>query len=176
MGLKLSGTIRLDHVCAKGQTRHNNDFGLGHEVFVRGRGSRQKSVDRNLGTFTNLCKEHQRSIIQAALENAQATRRNFDDALERYDVGRQEKEELAIQKKIDALREEYIVVVYFYVIYHSERCWKTKRVARVQFGLLGSEAARLRAVKDQHLIRTLGLGWMQARGARMTRCIVPHIC
>jgi hypothetical protein len=27
VGLKLSGTIRLDHLFAKGQTRHNNDFG-----------------------------------------------------------------------------------------------------------------------------------------------------
>jgi hypothetical protein len=162
VGLKLSGTIRLDHVCAEGQTRHNNDFGRGHEVLVQGRGSRQKSVDRNLGTFTNLCEEHQRSIIQAAVENAQATRRRFDDALERYAVVRREKEELAMQKKIDASREEYIVGIYFYEMYHSERCWKTKRVARAQFGLLGSEAARLRAVKEQHLICTLGLGWMQA--------------
>ena len=49
--------------------------------------------------------------------------------------------------------------------YTFMRCiilWKTKRVARAQFGLLGSEAARLRVVKEQHLIRTLGLGWMQA--------------
>ena len=141
--LKLSGTIRLDHVCAEGQIRHNNDFGCGHEVLVRGRGSCQKSVDRNLGTFTNLCEEHQRSIIQAAVENAQATRRRFDDALERYAVVRREKEELAMQRKIDASREEYIVGIYFYEMYHSERCWKTKRVARAQFGLLGSEAVRL---------------------------------
>jgi hypothetical protein len=31
VGLKLSGTICLDHVCAEGQTRHNNDFGHGYE-------------------------------------------------------------------------------------------------------------------------------------------------
>ena len=102
MGLKLSGTIRFGHVCIGGQTRHNNNFGRGHEALVRGRGSCQKSVNRNLGTFTNLCKEHQRSIIQAAVENAQATRRRFDNALERYAVVLREKEELAMQKKIDA--------------------------------------------------------------------------
>ena len=67
-----------------------------------------------------------------------------------------------MQKKIDASREEYIVVVYFYEMYYSDRCWKNKRVARAQFGVLSSEAARLRAVKEQHLICTLGLGWMQA--------------
>ena len=72
VGLKLSGTIRLDHVCAEGQTRHNNDFGRGHEVLVKA-GSRQNgNVNGNIGTYTTLCEEHQRSIIQAALENAHA--------------------------------------------------------------------------------------------------------
>ena len=162
VGLKLSGTVRLDHVCAEGQTRHNNDFGRGHKVLVKA-GSRQNgNVNGNIGTYTTLCEEHQRSIIQAALENAHAIRRRIDDALARYAEGRREKEELAMQKKIDASREEYIVGVYFYEMYYSDRCWKNKRVARAQFGVLSSEAARLRAVKEHHLIRTLGLGWMQA--------------
>jgi hypothetical protein len=117
----LSGTIRLDHVCAEGQTRHNNNFGRGHEVLVRA-GSHQNSAEGNLGTYTNLCEEHQRSIIQAALENALATQRRFDDALAQYAKGQREKEELAMQKKIDASREEYIVGVYFYEMYHSDRC------------------------------------------------------
>jgi hypothetical protein len=30
----------------------------------------------------------------------------------------------------------------------SPRCWKTVRAARTEFGLLGSEAAKLRAVKE----------------------------
>ena len=162
VGLKLSGTIRLDHVCAEGQTRHNNDFGRGHEVLVKADSRQNGNVNGIIGTYTTLCEEHQCSIIQAALENAHAIRRRFDDALARYAEGRREKEELAMQKKIDASREEYIVGVYFYEIYHSDRCWKTKRGARAQFGVLSSEAARLGAVKEQHLIRTLGLGWIQA--------------
>ena len=142
VGLKLSGTIRLDHVCAEGQTRHNNDFGCGHEVLVIA-GSRQNgSVNGNLGTYTTLCEEHQCSIIQAALENAHAIRRRFDNALACYAEGQREKEELAMQKKIDASREEYIVGGYFYEMCHFDRCWKTKRVARAQFGVLSSEAAR----------------------------------
>ena len=67
-----------------------------------------------------------------------------------------------MQDKIDASKEDYIVGVYFYEMYHSGRCWTTVRGARTQFAKLGSEAARLRAVKDQHLIRTLGLGWEDA--------------
>ncbi len=48
-----------------------------------------------------------------------------------------------MQKKIEVSREDYIVGVYFYEIYHSNRCWKTVRVAKAKFGTLGSEAARL---------------------------------
>ena len=74
MGLKLSGTICLDHVCAEGETRPTNDFGRGHEVLVMRAGSYQnKSTDGNIGTYITLCEEHQHSIIQAALENAHAT-------------------------------------------------------------------------------------------------------
>lgn len=45
------------------------------------------------------------------LENTHATRRRFGDALTRYAEKQWEKEELAIQKKIDASREEYIIGV-----------------------------------------------------------------
>jgi hypothetical protein len=37
VGLKLSGTVHLDHICAEGQTRHNNDFGHGHKALVQGK-------------------------------------------------------------------------------------------------------------------------------------------
>jgi hypothetical protein len=130
VGLMLSGTICLEHVCAEGQTRHNNDFGGGHELLVRGRGSSQKSIDGELGTYTNLCDEHQRSIIQAVLKNALAMQRRFDDALPRCAEGRREKEELAMKKNIEASREDNIVGVYFYEMYHSSRCWKTARVTK----------------------------------------------
>jgi hypothetical protein len=59
--------------------------------------------------FTILCGEHQRSIIQAALENAHATQSRFDNALARYAERRREKEELAMQKKIDASREVHLM-------------------------------------------------------------------
>ncbi len=87
VGLKLSCTIRLDHICTEGQTRHNNDFGHGHEVLVKAGSDQNNSADGNIGTYTALCEEHQRSIIQGALENAHATRRRFDNALARYAEG-----------------------------------------------------------------------------------------
>ncbi len=109
MGLKLSGTICLDHVCAEGQTRHNNDFGCGHKALVRGKGSNKKSSNRIMGTYHNLSEEHKCSIIQAALDNAHATRKRFDEALTRQAEERRKKEESAMHKKIDASQEDYIV-------------------------------------------------------------------
>ena len=95
VGLKLSGTICLDHVCAEGQTRHNNSFGRGHEVLVTRAGSYQnKSTHDNIGTYIIFCEEHQCSIIQAALENAHATRRRYDDALAHYATSQQPKIDL----------------------------------------------------------------------------------
>ncbi len=162
VGLKLSGTIRLDHVCAEGQTKHINDFGCDHEFLVRGKRSSGKSIIRNLGTYHNLCNELKNSIIQAAQENANATWKRFHSALARQAEGRRRKEEIAMQRKIDAAQEHYIVGLYFYKMYTSPRCWETVRAARTEFGLLGSEAAKLQAVKEQHLIPTLGLGWEEA--------------
>ncbi len=57
-----------------------------------------------------------------------------------------------MRKKIDAAQENYIVGLYFYEQYLSPCCWKSEREARKQFALLGSEAAKLRAIKEQHLI------------------------
>ena len=152
MGLKFSGTIRLNHVCVEGQTRHNNDFGRGHEALVRGRGSSGKSINRDLGTYNNLYKEHKSSIIQAALENANATQKRFDSALARQAEGRRKKEEIAMQKKLDAAQEDYIVGLYFCEMYSSPCCWRTVEDARTELSKLTSETAKLQSVKGQHLI------------------------
>jgi hypothetical protein len=153
------------------------------EVLVRGKGSSGKSIIRNLGTYHNLCNKLKSSIIQAAQENANATRKRFDSALVRQAEGRRRKEEIAMQKKIDAAQEDYIVGLYFYEMYTSPHCWKTVRAAITEFGLLGSEAAKLRAVKEQHLIRTLGLGWEEAHHpwtkngrAYSSRQLLDHLC
>jgi hypothetical protein len=88
-----------------------------------------------------------------------------------------------MQKKIDAAQEDYIVGLYFYKMYTSPHCWKTVRAARTEFGLLGSEAAKLQAVKEQHLIHTLGLGWEEAHHpwtkngwAYSSRQLLDHLC
>jgi hypothetical protein len=123
------------------------------------------------------------SIIQAVKENANATWKRIDSALALQAEGRRRKEEIAMQKKIDAAQEDYIVGLYFYQMYTSPCCWKTVPAARTEFGLLGSEAAKLRAVKEQHLICTPVLGWEEAHHpwtkngrAYIFQQLLDHLC
>ena len=79
-GLKVGGTIRLDHCAAEGQTRANNDFGRQHLSLVSGRASKV-NADKELGTFHSLPPELQRTAILVAKENASNNRQRFDNAL-----------------------------------------------------------------------------------------------
>ena len=71
---------------------------------------------------------------------------------------------MKINKYEDAT-DDYIVVICFNEKYHPPRCWLTLEVAAKFYSALGSETARLAAVKEQILIRYLGLGWELAHHA-----------
>ena len=52
--------------------------------------------------------------------------------------------------------------LYLWEQWHHEKCWQTVEEATAQYNGLTSKSAKLRAVKDQLLIRYLGLGWVEA--------------
>ena len=89
-------------------------------------------------------------------------RRYFDDALAAQGAARRRKEEIALEAKCADVREEYIVAIYFHEQMSSPRCWRTQERADFFYKALKSETARLRAVKEQILIRYLGCGWDEA--------------
>ena len=122
VGLGIAGTIRLDHVTAEGQTRSNNDFGRGHERLVRGLNKSEDVNDRVFGTFHQLPEELRRSLILFGKENASKSRKRFDEALASQREASRQKEEIALQKKLDQTQGDYIVAIYFYEQYHSSRC------------------------------------------------------
>ena len=64
-----------------------------------------------------------------------------------------------MERKLGKAQEELIVIIYFYEQYHSPRCWVTKEKAMQEYGKIKSDAQKLKAVKEQILIRYLGLGW-----------------
>ena len=72
---------------------------------------------------------------------------------------RRRKEEIGFEKKYEDAIDDYIVAIYSDDKYHSPRCWLTLEVEAEFYSALGSETARLAAVKEQITIRYLGLGW-----------------
>ena len=71
---------------------------------------------------------------------------------------RRVKEDIQLDRKYDDAKEEFIVAIYFHKQLLSTRCWRTKEVANEVYLGMRSKAARLAAVKEQILIRYLGLG------------------
>mmetsp|Transcript_9817 Transcript_9817/g.20905 ORF Transcript_9817/g.20905 Transcript_9817/m.20905 type:complete len:211 (-) Transcript_9817:255-887(-) len=95
-------------------------------------------------------------------QQASSERKRFDDALKAQKEARRKKEEIALQKKLDNSQEEYIIAIYFFEQYHSQRAWTTAEEATNIYSRLPNEAQQLKAVKEQILIRYLGLGWNEA--------------
>jgi hypothetical protein len=71
--------------------------------------------DRVFGTFHQLPDELRRSlIIFVGKENASKSRKKFDEALAAQREASHQKEEIALQKKLDQTQGDYIVAIYFY--------------------------------------------------------------
>ena len=48
---------------------------------------------------------------------------------------------------LEKSKENYIDAIVLFAQYHSERCWKTKAIAKYIYSRLTSESAQLAAVK-----------------------------
>ena len=163
-GLKTSGTIRIDHSAGEGQSRYNNDFGRGHQALITGKQSKSGPIKKAdlIGSFHRLPRELQESLIRFAREIAIKARKAFDDALEKQGEAARRKEEIKLERQLEAAQSEFIVAIYFHEQYNSPHCWRTVDEATAQYNKLTSKAKKLDAVKEQILIRYLGLGWEKA--------------
>ena len=158
-------TTRPDHACAEGQTRSNNDFGRQHNSLVTGRMSKYGVKEEELGAYHCLVPELQHTFILTSMEKAKVGRAVFDNNLLGQFRKRRNKEEERLEVLYDSAMEMCIVAMYFFDQYHSQRCWMTPETAQYFYDKLGSESKRLDAVKEQILIRYLGLGWAEAHHA-----------
>ena len=66
MGLKVGGTIRLDHFAAEGKTCSNNYFGRRHASLVTGRKWNNYQVDKPIGVFHLFTEELQMTSSQTS--------------------------------------------------------------------------------------------------------------
>ena len=54
----------------------------------------------------------------------------YDARVSRPQEVKREQHDMVLRKKMDTSKEEYIVAMYFFEQYHSNRCWDTVTKAR----------------------------------------------
>lgn len=158
------GRINLASAAGIGQARYNHDFYRGHEELV-GKGKQHKNnnpVPSGLGTFHTLGEELQNSLLACCKKASPTSRKGFAQAIKRQRSARALKRELIAEKKLEQAENSYIQATYLFQQFHSPRCWRTASQAFIEFDKLKTKKDRLRFVKEQILIRYLGLGWAEA--------------
>ena len=63
------------------------------------------------------------------------------------------------QKKIEQAKKDHEKQITYLKMFHSAACWKTGADATQEFNKLNSITAKENAVKEQILMRTVGLQW-----------------
>ena len=153
-----------------GMVRGNNDMGRNANAMVSGKRSKaerdgEEVLDGEIGLFHRLLIELTDSLIATGKRNAKNLRRAILEALKLQASAREEKVKALQNKKLDAARGVLIDAIYLYQQYNCPRCWKTEEEAFANFEGLKWKKDKLAAVKEQILIRYLGLGWVEAHHA-----------
>ena len=141
------GTIDLQNCGARGMSVANNDFGREADTMVGSRQSRKGKIARGMGKFHLMVQELQHSAIMTAKRKRNRHKRQFQIDLKKQFETKRRKEEIALEKKIELAREDYIDALYLFEQYHSPRRWKTEAEAVSIYNQLKSESARKAAVK-----------------------------
>jgi hypothetical protein len=104
----------------------------------------------------------QDSLLAVAKKNGNKSRKQFTESLRRQRLARAEKAENAIAMKLKSTEKDLINISYLHQQYFSPRCWKTVCQALDEFKNLSAKKNKIECVKEQILIRYLGLGWEEA--------------
>ena len=160
--LSTAGRVGLDGAARQGQERFNNDMGCAHEYMVTGRKRKGKREDNPvIGLFHRLPEELTDSLI-VTVRHAKATQRDFNRKLRMQEEKFEQKEKLAKEKKLKASKQDFMNASYLHRQYTSPCCSRTVAKAMREFDQLKTNAARYRYLKEQILIRYVGLGWEEA--------------
>ena len=159
--LKTYGTIRLDSAAAEGQTRTNNDFGRGHEQLINIKKSGTSESGIKPGLVFQLKPELVTSLFHSAKQGAPNLRKRHDLDLKLLNQEKIKKLNEAQLKELEKQEENYILSLDYFEIGISERRWKSVEEAKAIYQRIPSESQKLKAVKEQILIRKIGFGWLE---------------
>jgi hypothetical protein len=156
------GHISINSAAGMGQASYNKDLNCNHALFVTGQKSKSKNKPTEMGSFHTLPEKLQDSLLAVAERNGLKSRRQFTASLCWQQAARAEKAANAIAMKLKSTGRDLITMSYLHQQYFSPHCWKTVQQALDEFGNLTSKKDQLEYVKEQILIRYLGLGWEEA--------------
>ena len=161
-GYETWGTLRIDRATGEGAMIQGRWVHRGHEALISGRKGKHQPTEREFGDFHKLPFELKQSLIQTARENVAECKKNYDEALVIQREAKREKEEIALQHKLNKAEDQLIEATYYYEQYHSPRCWRTKAVATREFKALPNKTQKMRYIREQIQMRYVGLGWDKA--------------
>ena len=158
-----AGRINLQSASGVGQARYNKDFSRMHEQFITGRKAQKKVIGTcKEGTFHLLPIELQDSLLSMCKKMSLKTRTDFEVSLNRQREVRAEKMKIAQELKLKNAERDLIAACYYFKQYNSPWCWKSIEQAKRSYEKLKTKKDKLRNVKEQIQIRSLGLGWKKA--------------
>jgi len=162
----LSGFGRIDllSACGIGQTRSNGDWRRDLAPLISGRKRKEKegATKGETGFWHGLPEKLQNGILALCKRKAAAARSKFKASLKRQRQVKREKKRAEMAKKLAKVEKNHIAVSYLHQQYNSPRCWMTRKEALDEFAKLKTKKAQYKFVKEQILIRYLGLGWTEA--------------
>ena len=88
--------------------------------------------------------------------------RTFNESLNRQSAARELKQNTLRDNKLKVAKKGLVDALYLHQQYDSPRCWRTKEQAYDAFEGLKFKKDCMRSIKEQILIRYLGLGWVEA--------------
>ena len=130
------------------------------------RKSNSKNDKKPTGIFHEYSRELQHAIVLTAMKDAPATQDKHQEELALQAKTRRIKEEVAKQKTLDGMSEEYIEAAVLIKMYHSDAGIKDdpKNVSKV-INDLPTKTAKYDALKQNILMRSQGFGWDWAHHA-----------
>ena len=158
--LQWFGRLGLSNAGGVAQARVNGDFERDHGHYVRGRGKKGKEADGpTLGEFIKMPKQLSDSLLIWGEEEVSSTIKYTEKALKQQRDAKQQKKELVLEEKMKKATEEFILALYYYNMYNTEKCWMTEADVDKELPKIKSKSGQLKEIKEQIRIRVIGLGW-----------------
>ena len=129
-------------------------------------GRRSKKDDdgdgEELGLFHRLPEELSTSLLAMSKARSKKTRAKFNAELLERRQAYYERMQLEKEEKLKHAEKALIDAMYLHKQYHSPACWRTVQSAKAEYEKLTTKKDKLKHVKENILIRYLGLGWVEA--------------